>query len=609
MSKQNKNNMMKKTLFFGALAAMLLGTASCSNDMEPELTDGTVQFKVELPGAIESRAISDGTTAIKLDVACYDADGNILAVEPTVKTDFVNREATVTYKLVKGQKYNFAFFAHAKYKSASYPQFDYYKFEPGEKFEDCKFVYNGRHATSDFANNEERDAFYGTLTNYEVTSAETTVTLKRPFAQLNLGIDDLEAAKAAGIEPRNVRVTIRKASKAFNIASGKASAAPEDAVESLFYYYENKDEAGAMPYKKGETLTVDGKDYTWISMNYLLVPENEANLDIEVTIHTTKTIDGTDGNDFEFTVPSVPFKINHRTNILGSLLTQEGNFKVIIDQNFDTPDYNVDPEATVFNVTSNDELDAALHSDAKKIVINLPEGRFEYKTSAYNSIPNGPYGGANTQSITIKGAGVDQTTFVGRTTYWSNFTTSNPDCVLTLKDMSVTSEGNSANTWDAYDYAIDCGDFKAENVKFLKPVSFCNIGKKSEMKDVYIDATNTPSEAYAIWQEAGTNLTLDNCFINAASTTSGQLNRCLKISDEYINNPLMAYLKVINCTFKSDKKAAILVGNKAGANITVDGIDISGVAADQTNAVWVDGNYKNYSSLVTVSGATCIDEP
>ena len=91
---------MKKFIYLGAVAALLLGTASCSSDMEPQLADGTVQFRVQLPGAIESRAISDCTTATKLDVACYDADGNILAVEPTVKTDFVNREATVTYKLV-----------------------------------------------------------------------------------------------------------------------------------------------------------------------------------------------------------------------------------------------------------------------------------------------------------------------------------------------------------------------------------------------------------------------------------------------------------------------------------------------------------------------------
>ncbi|MBQ7690490.1 MAG: hypothetical protein IJT30_04755, partial [Muribaculaceae bacterium] len=87
---------MKKYLYLGAVAAMLLGTASCSSEMEPELTDGTVQFRVELPGAVESRAIADGTTATKLEVACYDYQGNKLDIEPTVKTDFTNRVATVT---------------------------------------------------------------------------------------------------------------------------------------------------------------------------------------------------------------------------------------------------------------------------------------------------------------------------------------------------------------------------------------------------------------------------------------------------------------------------------------------------------------------------------
>ena len=127
---------MKKFLFLGALAAMLLGTASCSNEMEPEMTDGTVQFKVELPGNIDSRAIADGTTAKKLDVACYDADGNVLTtLNPTV-SDFENRVATVTVKLVKGQTYNFAFFAHA----AGAP----YQFNAGTKLsEDGKFLTNG----------------------------------------------------------------------------------------------------------------------------------------------------------------------------------------------------------------------------------------------------------------------------------------------------------------------------------------------------------------------------------------------------------------------------------------------------------------------------------
>ena len=88
---------MKKFLFLGALAALLLGTASCSNDMEPQLSDGTVQFKVELPGAIDSRAISDGTTAIKLDVACYDAEGNVLERTKLWRTEYPATQKEIVY--------------------------------------------------------------------------------------------------------------------------------------------------------------------------------------------------------------------------------------------------------------------------------------------------------------------------------------------------------------------------------------------------------------------------------------------------------------------------------------------------------------------------------
>ena len=324
---------MKKFLFLGAIAAMLLGTTACSNDMEPEMTDGTVQFKVELPGAIESRAIiSDGTTATKLDVACYDADGNKLAVEPTVKTDFVNREATVTYQLVKGQKYQFAFFAHADGAP--------YQFNAGTKLSECTFsVKDNYTGTACLSNAENRDAFYATLPEYEVTANVTEVKLYRPFAQLNFGTDDLEAAAAAGITPGTTKVTVKQVATSFNLSTG----ATTGKVDATFNF-------AARP---NETLTVEGKNYAWMAMNYFLVPNNEANVDVEMTVNTNKQ---------PVTVPvtSVPVKKNHRTNILGSLFTQEGNFKVIIDQNFNTPDYNVNANATYYDVTEDGGLETVM---------------------------------------------------------------------------------------------------------------------------------------------------------------------------------------------------------------------------------------------------------
>lgn len=68
-------------------------------------------------------------------------------------------------------------------------------------------------------------------------------------------------------------------------------------------------------------------------------------------------------------------------------------------------------------------------------------------------------------------------------------------------------------------------------------------------------------------------------------------------------------LNVSNTTFKTDEKAAILVKSKVGANITLDNIDITNVAADSTNPVWVDGDAADYADLVVVTGGAKIVEP
>lgn len=314
---------MKKLLFLGAMAAMLLGTASCSNEMEPEMTDGTVQFKVELPGNIDSRSISDGTTATELEVACYDADGNVLTNLNPVVTPFNERVATVTLKLVKGQKYQFAFFAHA----AGAP----YQFNAGTKLSECNFTVTDNYTgTACVSNAENRDAFYATLTGYEVTSATTEVELHRPFAQLNFGTDDLTAAEAAGIIPGQSMVTVKQVATAFNLCTG----ATTGAVDATF----------ALADRPTEKLVVD-KEYDWMAMNYFLVPNNEVNVDVEMTVKTADK-NGTAREDVVVPVTSVPVKKNHRTNIVGSLLTKDANLKVVINPIYEQPDYTVNyPQA------------------------------------------------------------------------------------------------------------------------------------------------------------------------------------------------------------------------------------------------------------------------
>ena len=83
------------------------------------------------------------------------------------------------------------------------------------------------------------------------------------------------------------------------------------------------------------------------------------------------------------------------------------------------------------------------------------------------------------------------------------------------------------------------------------------------------------------------------------------MNRAIKIADQYITNPQLTKLAVSGTTFKSQKKAAVLVTSTAGANIVWgEGNDISEVQADNVNAVWNDAARAAAWDLVTVTGCT-----
>ncbi len=313
---------MKKFLFMGALAAMLLGTASCSNDMEPAMGDNTVQFTIELPGAIDSRAIADGTTAKKLTVAVYDKDGNHLNLDKTVEMTY--KRATVTFQLVKGQEYSFAFWAQA-------PDATCYTFNT----DDATMTVNNY--TSE-CNDEKRDAFYWYEPNFEITGTMTkNITLYRPFAQLNFGASDAAAAAKAGVVAKKSYVEVKQVSTKFDLKSGHAS--KTDLVDAKFAL-------AALPSDPAK-LTVEGTQYDWMAMNYFLVPGDDES--DKATIETTLKLytENDEANAVrEITVSNVPVEKNHRTNIVGNLFTEDVNFNIIIDERFDQPDYNylTDPD-------------------------------------------------------------------------------------------------------------------------------------------------------------------------------------------------------------------------------------------------------------------------
>lgn len=260
------------------------------------------------------------------------------------------------------------------------------------------------------------------------------------------------------------------------------------------------------------------------------------------------------------------------------------------------------------SVSTAEQLAAALTADADKIEvvlannIDLPIATL----GTSGSIGQYPLGGADTQAIEID---LNDNNLKLTSTYMLALGATNSEATITVKNGTMSSYTSFAQTWNMYDIMFTDCDWVLDGVTFENAVAINNAGSTVTMNNVTINEVN---DLYAIWVCAGTQLTMGGCTVNSAG-------RAIKISDQYVDHAerRLTKLTVKKTSFTSVKKAAILVGSTAGANITLKNVDISGVSADTTNAVWVDNGtqtethetYTDYADLVIVTGGTKINEP
>ena len=292
---------MKKKLLFGMMAALTLA-ASCQNDFDYVPTGeetAQVTFNVGAP-EMATRAFSDGATATVLQYAVYNAEGNELT-DLTVTDAEIHGSTTVNLQLTTGNTYSVIFWAAAE--NAPYT-----------------VDFDAKTMTVDYANavsnDEKRDAFYA-YHEFTVTGSQTeTVYLKRPFAQLNIGTSDYDAAEAAGYAPAYSYVKV-PVSAELNLVDGTVDTAAE--VEFKL---------ASIP--ANEEFPV--ADYDYLSMNYLLVAAEKEVVDIEFGYSEDATT-----AEKSRIVGSVPVQRNHRTNIYGQLLTSDVDVNVEIKPGYDDP--------------------------------------------------------------------------------------------------------------------------------------------------------------------------------------------------------------------------------------------------------------------------------
>lgn len=286
---------------------------SCQKGDSTQEGASEVTFSVGVPAGVAVKSIGDGSSATELYYAVFDDEGKYLeglAQEtPLVVED---KTAEITLKLVRNFTYTIVFWAQAPGAP--------YTFDPEEGV--VTVDYSGD------ANDEKRDAFckVHTLSVPDRATFEETVYLKRPFAQINFGAADLDYVTELGLDMKST-VVIDGLADTYDILNGVVygNASTQFALTTV--------PAQCNP---AETLVVEGKEYGYVSMNYVLAPSGEGS-----ELATVNATFEYNGADVQVNVPNVPYRMNHRTNIIGSFFTDQVKFTIVVDEAFLQPDYNL----------------------------------------------------------------------------------------------------------------------------------------------------------------------------------------------------------------------------------------------------------------------------
>ena len=301
------------------LAAVTL-FASCSQEEIVSQTGGEslVSFTVTTP-ELGSRAaeeattpaIGTGATATDLYYAVYDETiGEIVTtLSKTAAAETITAGASkeISLPLLNGHKYSLLFWAENAEGA--------YKIDFATKSISLK-----KENFTLTSNNENYDAFYAYVAPFTVTGTKSsTIQLKRPFAQLNIGTTatDLKGvAKYYGIEAFTQSQIVVTAPTAMDLTTGNVSG-----EEELTY--------AAAAFISSEKMKTD---YEYLSMNYLLVSGDKSLMDVDFSITDgTKTISKT----FE----NIPVQRNYKTNIYGDLFTSINEWNVDVAPEFTEPEF------------------------------------------------------------------------------------------------------------------------------------------------------------------------------------------------------------------------------------------------------------------------------
>ena len=317
---------MNKNLFKTfAIAAMAVLAGACAKEQVASGDGETVEmtFNVDVPGVeVSTKGLSDAASVNELICQVFLNDGNYTPVPDLNQTVTVtDKHAKVTFNLVKGQKYSFAFWAQAK----------------GTGYYDTRNLQAVKmNVGAVKANDPAMDAYFAQK-NFQAFSTATTkekITLYRAVAQVNFGTINSDRIDKLGIVKSKIKLT--EVPTVFDVVRGNMDDAYS--VPAAIEFKEN-----ALVEKK---LLAADKEYDYVATCYVFAHKDQKLTDATATFWvdirdskgnftTTRTV----------SAPNAPYKRNMRTNILGDLLTVNQDFNIVVDPDFKGGDKTYDSVA------------------------------------------------------------------------------------------------------------------------------------------------------------------------------------------------------------------------------------------------------------------------
>lgn len=309
---------MNKNLFKTfAIAAMAVLAAACAKEQVGSADGETVEmtFNVDVPETtITTKGLSDAAQVDELVFQAFlrgakDQNNHYIYTpvpELTQTVPVVDKKATVKVSLVKGQTYSFAFWAQTK----------------GPGYYDTSDLRAVKMNTDIVkANDPKMDAFFAIKNEARVTvSYSETVRLKRALAQVNFGTKKY-SGRSDELKAQKSYVTLTGVPNVFHPFMSGDSFACEGSETVKF----NENEVIS-----DETLSVNDAEYSYLASVYVfaLNPNNTiTDASAVVTLSNGKTT--------TIKAPNVPICRNFRTNILGNLLSVDGECNITITEGFD----------------------------------------------------------------------------------------------------------------------------------------------------------------------------------------------------------------------------------------------------------------------------------